>query len=207
MATYGNGVAGGFSGKVGSIIGSNWRDVKYIKGLSRRSKPNSPAQLAQQGKWGMMMSFLASIRSALELGFCKEDTRRKTALNIALAYNLAHAIKENENGFEIDYMKVVVSRGSLPRPVNVKIEKGEGSDYIISWSPAITSPLMSPDDVVSILVYCCKLEVFLCFKSERQDGELKIEVPAAFAGTCYLYLFFSSRNRNNSPAYVGEVEM
>ncbi|MGQ7856375.1 DUF6266 family protein [Pedobacter sp. WC2501] len=42
---YGNvskGANGTFSGKVGSVIGSNWRSIDYMKGLSKKnSKPST----------------------------------------------------------------------------------------------------------------------------------------------------------------------
>lgn len=42
MATYSKGANGTFSGKVGSVIGSNWRSIDYMKGLSKKnSKPST----------------------------------------------------------------------------------------------------------------------------------------------------------------------
>jgi len=37
MATYSKGTNGAFSGKVGRVIGSNWRSTDYLKGLSKKS--------------------------------------------------------------------------------------------------------------------------------------------------------------------------
>jgi len=35
MATYSKGANGAFSGKLGRVIGSNWRSTDYLKGLSK----------------------------------------------------------------------------------------------------------------------------------------------------------------------------
>ncbi|WP_157258045.1 DUF6266 family protein [Pedobacter ginsenosidimutans] len=37
MATYSKGANGAFPGKVGSIIGSNWRSIDYLKGLPKKA--------------------------------------------------------------------------------------------------------------------------------------------------------------------------
>jgi hypothetical protein len=37
MAMYSKGANGAFSGKVGSIIGSNWPSIDYLKGLPKKS--------------------------------------------------------------------------------------------------------------------------------------------------------------------------
>ena len=40
---------GPFSGKAGSVIGSSWRGIYYIKGLQKTiTKARSPLQLEQQ---------------------------------------------------------------------------------------------------------------------------------------------------------------
>jgi len=43
MATFKNGPNGGFSGKVGSVVGSSWKGIDYIRGLpaKRKNKPDT----------------------------------------------------------------------------------------------------------------------------------------------------------------------
>lgn len=51
MARFLKGINGAYSGKVGSVIGSNWRGVDYVRSLSRISKKKiSDAQLEQRSK-------------------------------------------------------------------------------------------------------------------------------------------------------------
>jgi len=57
MGTIRNGGNGAFSGKAGSFIGSSWRDINYIEGLSKLStKPKCEKQLEQQAKFAMAIS-------------------------------------------------------------------------------------------------------------------------------------------------------
>ncbi|WP_317130002.1 hypothetical protein [Pedobacter psychrodurus] len=38
MATYSKGANGTFSGKVGRVIGSNWRSIDYLKAMAMTKK-------------------------------------------------------------------------------------------------------------------------------------------------------------------------
>ncbi|ULT23564.1 hypothetical protein KUH03_30995 [Sphingobacterium sp. E70] len=37
MGTIVNGINGGVSGKTGSVIGSSWKSINYLKGLYKRA--------------------------------------------------------------------------------------------------------------------------------------------------------------------------
>lgn len=52
MGTIRKGANGGFSGKAGSVVGSSWREVDYIRGMPKRSgKPATILQLEQTVKF------------------------------------------------------------------------------------------------------------------------------------------------------------
>ena len=68
MGTIVNGANGGFKGKAGSVIGSSWKSINYIKGLyKKRSKPASELQMMQQEKFRTLMRFLLPINMFLKI--------------------------------------------------------------------------------------------------------------------------------------------
>ena len=70
MATFEHGILGGFSGKVGTVIGGNWKGIDYKRSKSKRRKFNpSQKQLEQQAKFALMMLFLRPMSSLLETSF------------------------------------------------------------------------------------------------------------------------------------------
>ena len=66
MGTHKRGILGNFSGKVGTVIGSTWRGIWVMRGLTGREKgkPN-PAQQQQQAKFSLMVKFLQPLSSLL----------------------------------------------------------------------------------------------------------------------------------------------
>ena len=56
MATFEKGILGGFSGKVGTVIGGNWKGIDYMRSKSsKRSFIPSQKQLEQQLKFALKL--------------------------------------------------------------------------------------------------------------------------------------------------------
>lgn len=92
MATFEKGILGGFSGKVGSVIGGSWKGIDYMRSKApRRTFVPSQKQLEQQLKFALMMRFLQPMSGLLAISF-HDFAIRKTGTNSAFAYNYKEAI-------------------------------------------------------------------------------------------------------------------
>ncbi len=213
MAIFKGGPNSPFSGKAGSVIGSNWRKIYYIKGLSKRIKPESPEQLRQQQKWHVMGTFLAPIRIILELGYNKIDKSKKTALNIAMSYHVKWALAESEDGFKVAFERVLISKGRLPKATDAKVSADVPGKILFSWSPVPKTSLVSTEDKATILIYNEQKEAFMINSdgepATRRLGGLSIDVPQGWDNdVCHCYIFFTSPGGNNSPSYyLGEITL
>ncbi|HEY9362527.1 MAG TPA: DUF6266 family protein, partial [Chitinophagaceae bacterium] len=59
MATFEKGILGGFSGKVGTVIGGTWKGIDFMRSrANKRTFIPSQKQLDQQLKFAIMMRFL-----------------------------------------------------------------------------------------------------------------------------------------------------
>ena len=126
MGTIRKGANGGFSGKAGSVVGSSWRDVDYIKGLPKlSSKPATERQLEQRAKFATAVNFLQPVKQLLNLGFSTQRTGRATGYNIGLRHLLENAIAGDYPTYGIDYSKVVISKGGHGKSLGCKIETAE----------------------------------------------------------------------------------
>jgi len=64
MVRFLKGIKEAYSGKVGSVIGSSWRGVDYVRSLSKISnKKASEGQIAQRAKFAMAVAFLFDVSS------------------------------------------------------------------------------------------------------------------------------------------------
>ena len=133
MGNIKQGILGGFSGKVGTVVGSNWKGISYMRAIAPSIRDARTAkQLAQREKFKLVLGFLRSVQSYVRVGF-KMYAIRQTAFNAAMSYTMRNAVKGVSPNFSIDYSKVMVSRGSLALPLNIQKLNNEG-EIGISWS-------------------------------------------------------------------------
>ena len=110
MGTISKGILGGFSGKVGTVIGGTWKGIDYMRSQSgKRTFDPSPAQLAQQMKFALVMKFLQPMAALLDLTF-RDFAIRMTGMNSAFAYTIKNAVTGSYPTFAIAYPQVLVSR-------------------------------------------------------------------------------------------------
>lgn len=62
MGTIKQGILGGFSGKVGTVIGSSWKGISYMRGRAQNVKnPQTEKQIEQRSKFALTLDFLKPI--------------------------------------------------------------------------------------------------------------------------------------------------
>src|ERR1035441_4884273 len=102
MATFEKGILGGFSGKVGTVVGGNWKWIDFMPSrANKRTFTFRQKQLELQLKFGLVMKFLKPISALLEVNF-SDHAIRKMSINSAFAYNYANAVTGAFPDFAID---------------------------------------------------------------------------------------------------------
>jgi|SRR5690606_23142395 len=210
MAKFINGANGTFSGKVGSVIGSSWRGIHYLRGLAKKSKvPPTEAQLAQRLRFGLVTKFLAPLQGIIAVGF--RNVRRLTAAQFSMAVkqNIEQAVTGAMPDFALDYAAVTLSSGNLFMPFTNSVTVEPGS-VTLTWNPALNQFSGSSSDVGYIVVYNADRGLFITtdVPATRAEGTAVVDVPEPFAGqTGHAWMFFASEDgkKASNTAYLGEV--
>ena len=114
MGTHKQGILGSFSGKIGTVIGSTWRGLWVMRGLTTKKRGKSdPAQLQQQAKFSLMIKFLQPLSSLVSQTY-DTSPAEMTGINKAFSDNIRNAITGVYPAFTIDFTKVSLSKGILP---------------------------------------------------------------------------------------------
>ncbi|SEK77877.1 DUF6266 family protein [Parapedobacter koreensis] len=210
MAILKNGPNGGFSGKVGSIVGYQWRGKDVIRGLPRfSSKPRTPDQLANQLKMTLTQRFLQRVIQFIRVGFRHEADRRvMSAFNVAMSYNKKQAIVGEYPDLAFDYRKALVSMGSVP-PVKDGTARWVDGGLELQWTndtgegnaggrDYLLAVLFFPDDEV------CE---FRFNGASRTEGRDVIAVRPMFVGKpVHVYASFTCYNGSDiSPSSYVDV--
>lgn len=184
MGRISKGILGGFSGKVGNVIGGTWKGIEYMRSKANRSKfKPSEAQHAQQLKFALLMGFLQPLTGLLRLTF-SDFAVRMTGINNAMKYNLAHAVTGTYPVFVIDYSQALVSRGDLPNALGTSALMGAGGILTYVWTDNSGVGTARPDDQAILVAYCPSLKqtVYTTLGGRRDalTGDLDV---SSFAGT------------------------
>ncbi|MFD2557077.1 DUF6266 family protein [Sphingobacterium tabacisoli] len=213
MGTIVNGANGGFKGKAGSIIGSSWKSINYIKGLyKKRTKPLTEAQLIQQEKFKLLMRFLLPINFLIKIGFGRKGMDRQTPINAAFQFNLENVISGVYPDFELDYSKVSISTGTLYGGGTVGVSHDTG-ELTYVWSTEANELLETfADDLVYVLAYHAGQDEFVTSQvsSTRADGTVTFGLPEHLqTGSVHTWMFLSNRmkTRLSKSVYLGEVQL
>ena len=133
MAVINQGILGGFSGKVGTVIGGTWKGISYMRSIPASvSNPRTPAQVEQRAKFSAVGKFLHPLTSFLRIGF-KSAAVKMSAYNAAMSFNLKNAITGIFPAFDIDYSKVLISQGSLPGALNPATVSATAGTVRFTW--------------------------------------------------------------------------
>lgn len=176
MGTIKQGILGGFSGKVGTVVGSSWKGEAYMRGIANHVKnPNTPKQQEQRHKLEIAQTFMKQALQFINVGL-KDYAKKQSPYNYAVRQMVNNAIGDAPD-YTIDYSKIVLSRGILTPP-SVQIMYVTMTDIDILWGDQNGHGNAKDDDV----------SVFLCYNMERQEVFFDFNGFIRSAGTSHVFL-------------------
>jgi len=211
MGTIKRGILGGFSGKVGNVVGASWKGISYMRSLPQSVKnPRTKGQVSQRSKFAITLHYLKSMTAFLRTGW-KLYAHRQSPINAAMSYALANAVTGAYPDYEIDPSKVLVSRGSLATAVNANAANMGGS-IDISWNDnSGVSNAKQTDKALIAIVNPTKGEaVCSTAESERMTGGQSVAIPADWSGDeVQVYLGFVSEDGKevSNSVYLGAINV
>lgn len=209
MGTIKQGILGGFSGKVGTVVGSSWKGLSYMRGQAQSVKnPRTAKQMAQRDKFALALSFIRPIQSFIKVGF-KTYAVHQSEFNAAMSYTLKNAIKGTYPSFTIDYAQAMVSRGSLAKPLNIQKQNND-NEIAVSWQDNSGTANALDTDFAMIMAYNADKQeaVYDMTSTCRGDEGSSLRYPSDWVGdTVHVYLAFVSEDGTlvSDSDYVGSM--
>ena len=209
MATLSKGILGGFSGKVGPVVGATWRGMDVIRSRPKSSKRTpSERQLEQQLKFKLAISFLQPIKN-IQSRFFGSGSGVKSRVNLAVSYTISEAIQMVAGLPELIYNKVLITRGELTSFQNAVLTTQPGGVLHLEWEDNSTQGDAAPKDQVSIVCYCAELKNWEIFEGivMRSDLMADVTLPAYCLGkTMEVYAFLNNEKQTaaSTSLYLGQ---
>lgn len=193
MSKISSGILGGFSGKVGTVVGAKWKGIDTMKiKPSNVRNPKTPRQLDQRTRFSTIIGFLKPMTEFIRVSF-RPFAKKMTQFNAAMSYNLQHAITGTYPNYSVDYAKALVSRGSLTEALNGAATSPSKGNVVFTWSDNTGSGSALSSDKAMLVAYnpTKQQAISNITADERDTSTATLNVPDNFSGdVVQLYLAF-----------------
>ena len=209
MGTIKKGILGGFSGKVGTVVGANWKSISYMRSLPQKVKnPRTLGQRSQRSKFSLTLKLLQPMTAFLRTGW-KLYAHKQSPFNAAMSYTLANAVTGVYPDYDIDPSKVLVSRGALTPATNTFVSFDSG-EVEFQWedNSGKGSAKQTDKALIAILNLSKGEAITDTAGVERPDCVQRVAVPAEWSGdSVETYLGFISEDGKEvaNSVYLGSV--
>lgn len=197
MGKYNRGILGSFKGKIGTVVGSNWNGVNYMRSLPENQKdPKTEKQMAVRQRFALVNRFLKQFKPLIAKGF-RYGAGNVSAMNRASSYHIRNAITGTYPDQEFDVSKLILSRGELTGIYGASASSDSLSELTISWEDNTGDGSASAGDTLSVAVYSVsRNSAFIRdLAAVRSDETVSLTLPPSFKGDdVQVYLFFASED-------------
>jgi len=204
MGTIKKGILGGFSGKVGTVVGGSWKGIAYMRGQAQSIKnPRTERQVAQRNKLKFIVKALKPFENIINLGFKYANL---SPMNAAVSYNIRNAVAGTNPNFTLDYQDFVFSNGKLPSVIAAEAAVNSGTigidfEYITGDGT---------DLAVAVGINKTTKEVVVCEDAEniRENASTALTPPASWSGAqvaCYVFFKSADGTGISNSFYAGTV--
>lgn len=211
MGTIKQGILGGFSGKVGNIVGASWRGIDYIRSLPASVRnPRTVAQVSQRTRFALIGKMLKTFVPVIRVGFAGSTGTGKSAFSVAMSYNVKNAVTGLSPDFEIDFAKLKVAIGELYGATNAAATSAAGSLSFV-WDSDLLNNAAATDKVI-LMAYNQTLNesAYDVDAATRADGSGSLAVPPTWDGEqvdTYLALYSADGKLISNSVHTGRVEV
>jgi hypothetical protein len=205
MATQDWGPLGGFKGKLGTIIGSIWKDQYVIKARPRKRKDNpNQSQIEHRAKFALIIAFLKRFAGVLRETIQEESM---SGSNSALADIMENAVTGNYPSYDLDYPKVKLAKGALIGAQDAMASALNPGEIVFNWANN-TARDASGTDKALIMSYCPELKraAYEYDAADRSTATATLAMPSAFSGkVVHTWMTFTSDKGVADSEYCGSV--
>ncbi|WP_293299566.1 DUF6266 family protein [Pedobacter sp. UBA4863] len=207
MARIINGILGGFSGKVGTVVGYASGNRYHMRAAPSVPKKFTSKELLNQQKFKTVNEALKSFRALLKVGF-KNYYTATGGLRAAVSYTYKNALIQQEGSFIIEPTLLKISGGKLPQALNPKISAFTKDTLTITWENHGRTNL---NDQLILLAYDAeKLQgMSLVYDGPlRKVAQLKLTLPLDLQHTLlHVYIGFiaADRSQQSDSQYLGSI--
>lgn len=208
MASIKNGILGGFTGKIGNVVGYSTYGVDRMRSISDRTAPATAAELRNRKQFKLVQDTLNCIKELIKIGFNNYWTKTGGTRG-AISYNKTKAVQLNDDDCAIDPERFRFSGGVLPGLNNAAFKMERDDLLRFNWNPELVYGA-SPKDQVMLLAIDLegKKASYECLGNFRSSGTDVLRLSNDLKGKnldIYIAVVAKDRSKQSDSQYLGRI--
>jgi len=200
-----NGILGGFSGKVGPVVGAAWKGIQYMRAYVIPANPNSDAQIVQRGKMAACVAMGRKLLATLLNIYWDPFVSGMSGFNKFISLNLSTL---DGSLHLVATSKLAVGTLEGVSAITGTYATGDG-ETIVTWDQTITGNGALTDSV-GLVVYDAVADNFQVFTpvTTRDDETITVTATTGLTATaviCYLFFYRGTSETFVVSDSVGDV--
>lgn len=193
MGIISQGILGGVSGTVGSVVGGNWKGINYLRiKASHHNDAQSESQVNQRTKFGACINLAKSVMEALIKPIWSKKAVKMSGYNLFVKTNLPAF---NASGEIADFNVLKFAVGDLPQASNVVIEDDAavpGGIHLTWVDNTGTGIAVATDRLRIAAMYNGEIAVLSGIAATRADQAANVLLPFGAGVSVHVYAFFEN---------------
>jgi len=198
MGVIKRGLLGGFSGRVGNIVGSSWKGIAVIKSLPLSvANPKTAAQVAHRQDFADTVAFAKNTLAVVIKPLWDRFASQQSGFNAFVQSNinkLSDVVNEKYADFKTSIGKMSTTSISI-----VPVNPGD-SGVNLEWNPAATGQLQQSSDI-AVIAYMKNDEVSVIETDSsaiRSDGNASLMGSISFAAGDVAHVFLAFKREDGT---------
>jgi len=205
MGKLNMGILGGFSGTVGTVVGStNKRGEDIIRVKSKKQRTtSSPGQINQRSKFSLVTGFLLPISNLLKIGFKGAAGNLMSPYNYACRAALIDAVTGTAPDYALDYGLLQISSGPLGLVLAPSAEQLQGKVTFRWVDNSANCRGASTDKVVLVVYNVTKGQASYSLDTCTRASQMGV-VPLPYADVADILLYYLFLQSATDPQVVSD---
>jgi hypothetical protein len=191
MGVIKSGILGGFSGRVGNVVGGSWKGISYMRKLPDSvANPRTTPQTNQRNRFKGVSQFASAINSSIIKPLWDRFAQRESGNNAFVKRNINNFTTAGELD---DYSLLKISQGKMNEtPIVTAVADVSSDNVVITWSTTLTDNFQATTDKAYALVYDQSANQFMVSSGlvDRSVGTLTVTGSIVAGETYQAYLAF-----------------
>lgn len=198
MGTIKSGILGGFSGKVGGVVGTSWKGIAVMKAIPQSvANPRTNLQIAQRTKMQNIVAFAGVINASIIKPLKDRFSQQMSGYNAFVQDNIA--LFENAVPSQPFMLKLATGK-MIATEISLLTFNAIQNSLTVRWSSAVVDAYQQATDAAYVVVQNSGTGVisFSAAEAVRSAGEVTLPINGFNGAPDALYCWLAFRRSDGT---------